>query len=67
MTWGRKPPEDLPPAVNIWDAATGQEILTLRGHMDVVTSVAVSADGKHIASGSLDGTVRVWDASPKAP
>ena len=27
-----------------------------------VTSVAYSPDGKHIVSGSLDSTVKVWDS-----
>ena len=35
---------------------------TLRGHSDLVRSVAYSPDGKHIASGSDDNTVKVWDS-----
>ena len=34
-----------------------------KGHEKDVLSVAYSADGKQIASGSSDGTVRVWDVS----
>ena len=34
-----------------------------RGHNDFVTSLTVSADQKYLASGSDDGTVRLWSLS----
>ena len=53
--------------VKVWDAATGQETLTLRGHTEAVNSVAFSPDGKRIVSGSgyanTPGEVKVWDAA----
>src|SRR5256885_13308348 len=36
---------------------------TLEGHSDGVNSVAFSADGNHLASGSDDHTVKIWDAA----
>ncbi|KAL0945101.1 hypothetical protein HGRIS_004254 [Hohenbuehelia grisea] len=42
-------------------------LLHLRGHTDGVTSVAFSADGRRIVSGSCDTTVRVWDSSTGHP
>jgi WD40 repeat protein len=48
--------------LKVWDAQTGQETLTLKGHADDVNSVSFSPDGKRIVSGSDDETVKVWDA-----
>jgi WD40 repeat protein len=54
--------------VKVWDAQTGQEALSLKGHTLPVDSVAFSPDSKRIASGSTDKTIRVWDVQPeKAP
>ena len=50
--------------VRIWEAPTGREILTLRAIRAGVTSVAVSSDGRQIASVGWDGIVRIWDATP---
>jgi eukaryotic-like serine/threonine-protein kinase len=54
--------------VRVWDAATGQQVFNLRGHVECVWSVAFSPDGKRLASvsGELDprpkpGEVKIWD------
>jgi WD40 repeat protein len=45
----------------IWNAATGKEMLTQRAHDYAITSISWSPDGKHLATGSEDQTVKVWD------
>ena len=42
-------------------AATGAEVRTLSGHLSTVWSVAFSADGKYIVTGSVDKTAKIWD------
>jgi eukaryotic-like serine/threonine-protein kinase len=37
-------------------------VLVYRGHSDAVTSVTWSPDRERIASGSVDGTVQLWQA-----
>jgi tetratricopeptide (TPR) repeat protein len=48
--------------VKVWDAKSGTELATLRGHTVSVTSVAYSPDGSCLATASYDQTVKVWDA-----
>ena len=50
--------------VKVWDAATGQETLTLKGHAEDVLSVTFSPDGRRLAAGIRYGTVKIWDARP---
>lgn len=38
-------------------------VKTLRGHMDDVSCVSWSPNGKMIASGSSDNTIKIWNAS----
>ena len=49
--------------VKICAAATGQVVLTYRGHNGEVTAVAYSKNGKFLASGSGDKTVKLRDGS----
>ncbi len=44
-----------------WEAETGKELATLRGHGEEVTCCAFSPDGKTIISGSMDRTLRLWN------
>jgi WD40 repeat protein len=46
----------------VWDAKSGEELLTLRGHSNFVFGVAFSPDGNRLATASADGTAKVWDA-----
>ncbi|KAJ7364051.1 ribosome biogenesis protein Sqt1 [Mycena albidolilacea] len=44
----------------VWDITDGEVIVKLTGHTDSVTSVAWSTDGEMIATGGMDGKIRVW-------
>jgi WD40 repeat protein/serine/threonine protein kinase len=37
------------------------DLLTLRGHVGQVTSVAYSADGRRLVSAGADGKLKIWD------
>jgi WD40 repeat protein len=55
-------PETQEGTVIIWDADTGDEVKTLRGHPGPVFDATFSPDGSLIASGAGED-VRVWDAA----
>ncbi len=55
---GGDPPD---PFVRSYDAETGQELFPRQGHEGHVLGVAVSRDGKLLASGGDDRLVRVWN------
>lgn len=47
--------------IDVWSMATGQRVRTLAGHSQWITALAISPNGRTLASGSLDGTINLWD------
>ncbi len=48
--------------MKIWDAETGEEMMTLNGHERAVSSVEWNHDGSCLASSCHGGITRIWDA-----
>ena len=47
----------------VWDSVHGKVILTLYGNSGIISLVAFSPDGKHIATGGDDHSVQLWDST----
>ncbi len=53
-------------SVQVYDVLTGQEIITLGGHKDLIQSVRYSSDAKLLAAGSYQA-VTLWNAPTLTP
>ena len=47
--------------ISVWEVASGRRLLELTGHKENINRVAISSDGRRLASTSWDSSVRVWD------
>jgi WD40 repeat protein len=51
---------DARAGVSIWDTASGKLLVRYAGHGKLVPGIALSPDGKTLATASHDGTVKLW-------
>jgi WD40 repeat protein/DNA-binding SARP family transcriptional activator len=47
--------------LRVWDVETGAELQRMMGHTDKIWDTDVSPEGRWVASGSHDGTLRLWN------
>jgi serine/threonine protein kinase len=52
--------------IGAWDLETGRELATGEGHRECVSGLGLSADGRLLVSGSLDGTLAIAHVSSGA-
>ncbi len=57
----RPPSGNIPSGIALWEFLTGTRIARLEGHEGPVTALALSQDGRWLATGGWEGTVRLWE------
>jgi RNA polymerase sigma factor (sigma-70 family) len=58
--------EENPPALRLWQVASGQELRRLHGQRVPVDALAFSPDGTVLAAADGDGMIRLWDVATGA-
>lgn len=51
------------PEAELMDINSGKSLVRFRGHTALILSVALSPDGKTLATGSHDNTAKLWDVT----
>lgn len=49
----------------VYDVGTGNEVLVLFGHNDLVMAAEIAANGERILTAGMDGQVLLWGADPQ--
>ena len=49
------------PRARAWDIRTGKRTFATAAQTDAVLAIAFSPDSRHIATGGIDGVVRIWE------
>jgi WD40 repeat protein len=60
--WAPNPPQDVQRAIRLFDVATGRLLVQFGRQPGGVTRLALSPDGKTLASLGVDGSVDLWEA-----
>ncbi len=51
--------------LQVWDVATGKELVRCSGYDSGVFCLTFAPDGRSLATGHLDGTILLWDLAPE--
>ncbi|HBB88785.1 MAG TPA: hypothetical protein DC047_14330 [Blastocatellia bacterium] len=49
--------------IKLWDAGTGRELFTLKGHRKSIRDLAFTPDNKLLASASQDADIKIWSVA----
>lgn len=53
--------------IKVYNTSDGRAEEIIEGHVDTISSLALSFDGSYLMSNSFDQTIRIWDVRPNVP